>query len=93
MIKPNANKEQSQAVRAIRLCRAQDQPGYCCLDPVSGRIYVSPHVRFVEDEAPGLTTVSPGLRESRTQEGTHRFYRFRTPLRVFFFVFFSAFFS
>ena len=26
-------------------------------------------------------TVSPGLRESRTQEGTHRFYRFRTPLR------------
>ena len=27
-------------------------------------------------------TVSPGLRESRTQEGTHRFYRFRTPLRV-----------
>ena len=30
-------------------------------------------------------TVSRGLRESRTQEGTHRFYRFRTPLRVFFF--------
>jgi len=26
-------------------------------------------------------TVSTGLRESRTQEGTHRFYRFRTPLR------------
>ena len=29
----------------------------------------------------GCVTVSPGLRESRTQEGTHRFYRFRTPLR------------
>ena len=26
-------------------------------------------------------TVVPGLRESRTQEGTHRFYRFCTPLR------------
>ena len=26
-------------------------------------------------------TVVRGLRESRTQEGTHRFYRFRTPLR------------
>ena len=40
-------------------------------------------------------TVSRGLRESRTQEGTHRFYRFRTPLRVFFIfsLFFSAFFS
>ena len=33
-------------------------------------------------------TVSPGLRESRTQEGAHRFYRFRTPLRVFFLSFF-----
>ena len=28
------------------------------------------------------STVSTGLRESRTQESTHRFYRFRTPLRV-----------
>ena len=26
-------------------------------------------------------TVSVGLRENRTQEGTHHFYRFRTPLR------------
>ena len=26
-------------------------------------------------------TVKTGLRENRTQEGTHRFYRFRTPLR------------
>ena len=26
-------------------------------------------------------TVMTGLRENRTQEGTHRFYRFRTPLR------------
>ena len=31
------------------------------------------------------STVSTGLRESRIQEGTHRFYRFRTPLCVFFF--------
>ena len=27
------------------------------------------------------STVMTGLRENRTQEGTHRFYRFRTPLR------------
>ena len=32
-------------------------------------------------------TVDRGLRESRTQEGTHRFYRFRTPLRVLVLVF------
>ena len=30
---------------------------------------------------PLCVTVSRGLRENRTQEGTHRFYRFRTPLR------------
>ena len=28
-----------------------------------------------------LSTVIVGLIENRTQEGTHRFYRFRTPLR------------
>ena len=60
IIKPNPNKEQEQAVRAIHLCRARDQPGYCCLDPETGRIYVSPHVRFVESEFPGLTTTVNG---------------------------------
>jgi hypothetical protein len=60
IIKNNPNKEQEQAVRAIHLCRARDQPGYCCLDPESGRIYVTPHVRFVEDEFPGITMSAGG---------------------------------
>ena len=54
------NKEDEQAVRCIHLCRARDQIGYYCLDPKSGRIYCSPHVRFVEDEFPGLTLTSHG---------------------------------
>ena len=35
----------------------------------------------LKSPGPVQTTVSCGLRENRTQEDTHRFYRFRTPLR------------
>ena len=53
-------KETEQAVRCIHLCRCRDQPGYHCLDPATGRVHVACHVRFVEDEFPGLTLTKNG---------------------------------
>eukprot|EP00965_Chrysotila_dentata_P241716 6204442-Pleurochrysis_carterae.AAC.1 len=53
---PRASKDHATAAQTITLIhavcvypgRARDQPGHMCLDPVTKRIYVSPHARFVE---------------------------------------------
>ena len=45
-----------RAGRALHLGRAEDQPGYSVLDLESRKMIVTPHVRFVEDSFPGLTS-------------------------------------
>ena len=54
------SKVHDQSVRCMHLGRSPDQPGWRCFDPVSGRIYTSPHVDFVETEFPGLTLSRAG---------------------------------
>ena len=47
-------KQANQAMPCIHLTRSQSQPGYVCFDPLSKKVFVSTHVRFVESEFPGL---------------------------------------
>ena len=56
-------KQSNQSMPCIHLTKSQLQPGYVCLEPLTGKIYVTPHVRFVESEFPGL---------ERTEEGYDR---------------------
>jgi len=43
-----ANKLQAQSVQCLFLGYVANYKGYRCLDPISGRVYVSCHVRFLE---------------------------------------------
>ena len=61
VVKPES-KAHMRARRAIHLGRAEGQPGYLLMDLESRKTLVTPHVRFVEDVFPGLTS-RPGDRE------------------------------
>ena len=50
-------KMDDTSCRCIHLGRSRTQPGYLCYEVETGRVFVNPHVRFVEDCFPGLTKV------------------------------------
>ena len=50
-----------RAKRALHLGMAEDQPGYFVLDLESRKTVVTPHVRFVEDVFPGLSSAPRGV--------------------------------
>ena len=54
------SKVHDQSVRCMLLGRARDQPGWRCLDPLTGRVHVSPDVDFAEGSFPGLTVARDG---------------------------------
>ena len=51
------SKVHEQSERHIFVGQCPDQPGYCCVNPVTGAFTSSPHVRFVEQCLPGLVRV------------------------------------
>ena len=51
-------KLEQQAAPMIHLGRARDQPGYVMYDPATNRIHVSPMVRMLRREFPGLRVVN-----------------------------------
>eukprot|EP00965_Chrysotila_dentata_P180755 5966455-Pleurochrysis_carterae.AAC.1 len=50
MLRPHKPSPQSAA--CTYLGRARNQPRHMCLEPITKRIYVSPHARFIETEFP-----------------------------------------
>ena len=54
------SKAHMRAARGLHLGRAENQPGYSVLDLESRKIVVTPHVRFIEDKYPGLSTSPRG---------------------------------
>ena len=48
----SANKLQPWSIQCMFLGCAAHYKGYRCLDPNSGKIYVSRHVRFLENQYP-----------------------------------------
>ena len=69
-VRQPASKAHMRAARGLHLGRAEDQPGYSILD-LSERqqVVVTPHVRFVESEYPGLS-MSPGGGAFRKRHST-----------------------
>ena len=48
------SKVHEQSARHVFVGICPDQPGYCCVNPITGAFISSPHVRFVETSLPGL---------------------------------------
>lgn len=53
------NKLENRSLPCVFLGYSLTQSGYQCLDPVSGRVYISRHVRFNETVFPYRTLITP----------------------------------